>query len=235
MVVESRRKSEVHGMGVRRALTWAVVFGVSMASCARSGGEKSAGNAADGSSPVDIGQNWTVSRGLALFLVHGERLTGRGGIDGVGGELRIDLSDLHRTRGALWLDLASLRMTSFDDRASNERETAKTLASLHVATPGLGERERRAVFTLREVTRAQPNALDLPAAPPSRARIAARGDGSFGGRTATGEVELEASVSFEGRVPRSLHLSTVRDIVVDLEEIGYPADLALELEAVPKP
>jgi hypothetical protein len=111
-------------------------------------------------------------------------------------------------------------MSSFEDAAENRTQTSNALVWLDVAgdagTPG----SRWAKFMLSRITSAEPRDLSADAGSPRKVRAKATGDLTFHGQTVTHEVELEATVAFEGGEAKSMFVQTVRDIVVPLSRHG---------------
>jgi hypothetical protein len=111
-------------------------------------------------------------------------------------------------------------MSSFEDAAQNRKQTSDALSWLDVAWPATPADSdggyRWATFALRSVTSAEPRDLSADAGSPRKVRAKATGDLTFHGRTETHEVQLEATVTFEGGEAKHMFVQTVRDVVVPL-------------------
>jgi hypothetical protein len=165
---------------------------------------------------------WTVVQLRVSFLMRGKLETSRGSLSVGRGDLQVDVSDLTRTRGAISIDLTSLTMSTFKDASENEKQTTDALTWLEVHERGtqadVRERNRWATFTIARIESAEPRDLTSIEGAQRRARISARGDLSLHGGTTSHRVELEAAVAFDRSVPKTMHMRTIQDLRLNLEE-----------------
>jgi hypothetical protein len=194
-------------------------------------------------------ETWNVARGIASFLVRGKRQVTKGAVYDVRGTFEVDFADITRTHGTLSMDLASLATSSFEDDAQNRKQASDVRSWLGVAGSGgpadSGDPERWATFTIREIASAEPRALSGDAGSPRKVRAKARGDLTLHGRTVSREVDLEATVAFEGGRARSMFVQTLGDLVIPLsacdlhpregDEFAESAEVGLQLAAEPTP
>jgi hypothetical protein len=157
---------------------------------------------------------WHVAQGVAPFLMRGKVRTLRGSIGVVRADLDVDFSDVTKTRGSISFDLASLKMTSFEDVTKNDLQTSRAFSWLHLVEDG--DRFRWATYLIRGIESAEPKDLASASGSQRRTRITATGDLSLNGRTAPCRAVLEANVAFEGTRGRAMHLRTVDDIALSL-------------------
>lgn len=168
------------------------------------------------------------------FEVRAKELETRGTFPVMRGELQIDLVDLKRSRGHVAVDVAALRMRSFESDADNKEqaERARNWLNLGSSKPEAErERLRWARFTIREVT--ESNAATFREgkrvkrkAPEADADVADDSDASPPPAPAeTRLVKLKVLGDFElngYRVERSAHLEMEADFDDDDAPLGQP-------------
>lgn len=147
----------------------------------------------------------------------------------MGGSLEIDPKDLAKTTGVVTVDISGLELfqTKADDDGKMGEETKSDLQNEHArawleigkdAPEAERKKNERVEFSIKKVDKVDNADITKVSGAERKAMITATGDVLLHGRKSTKTVELEATFTFDGDKPKSVHVKTVKPFLVGLAE-----------------